>query len=133
MACRVLLRGRMRSLLCLLCSPLLAAALAWTALGACIDAPVEPGSAIARVVTAWDPLACGEPHRVVVELADDDGVMVSASTPCNIGGLTLDVTHLGSYRGRVYAWALDAPVRSVMPLELTVDQAIVHCMVATPR
>lgn len=88
---------------------------------------------MARVVTAWDPLACGDPHRVAVELVDDDGVMVSASTPCNIGGLTLDVAHFGSYRGRVYAWTLDALVRSVAPLELVVDQAIVHCMVATPR
>jgi hypothetical protein len=123
----------MRSLLCLLCSPLLVAVFAWTAFGACIDAPVAPGSSVARVVTAWDPLACGEPHRVAVELVDDDGVMVSGSTPCNIGGLTLDVAHFGGYRGRVYAWTLDALVRSVTPLELMVDQAIVHCMVATPR
>jgi hypothetical protein len=123
----------MRSLLCLLCCPLLVAVFAWIALGACIDAPAESGSPLARVVTGWDPLACGDPHRVAVELADDDGVLVSASTPCNIGGLALDVAHFGSYHGRVYAWALDVPVRSVAPLELMVDQAIVHCMVATPR
>lgn len=123
----------MRSLLCLLCSPLLAAALAWTVLGACIDAPLAPGSSVARVVVAWDPLACGDPHRVAVELQDDDGVLVSASTPCNIGGLTVDLSHLGSYHGRVYAWALDVPIRSEAPLELTIDDPIVHCMVATPR
>ena len=127
------MRRRMRSLLLLLCSPLFAAALAWTALGACIDAPIAPGSSVARLVTVWDPLACGDPHRVAIDLQDDDGVMVSGSTPCNIGGLTLDVSHFGSYRGRIYAWALDVPIRSVAPLELTIDQAIVHWTVATPR
>jgi len=123
----------MRSWLCLVCSPLVVAAVAWTALGACIDAPVEPGSPFARVVAVWDPLACGEPHRVAVELADEDGAAVSASTPCTIGGLTVDVDHFGAYRGRVYAWALGAPVRSEAPLEVRVDEPIVHCMVATPR
>jgi hypothetical protein len=123
----------MRSYLCLLCSPLLVAALAWTALGACIDAPVEAGSPIARVVTAWDPLACGDPHRVAVELADEGGAAVSASAPCTIGGVTVDVGHLGAYRGRVYAWALGAPIRSEAPLEVMVDEPIVRCMVATPR
>ena len=127
---------RMHSLLCLLCSPLLVAALGWIsfgALGACVDAPVAGGSPIARVVTAWDPLACGDPHRVAVELADDDGAAVSASAPCAIGGVTVDVGHFGSYRGRVYAWAPGAPVRSEAPLEVMVDQPIVRCMVATPR
>jgi hypothetical protein len=124
---------RMPSLRCLVRCPLLVAALAWTALGACIDAPVEPGPSVARLVIVWDPLACGDPHRVVIELEDDDGVMVSRSAPCNIGGLTLDVSHLGSYRGRIYAWALDLPIRSVAPLALTIDQAIVHWTVVTPR
>lgn len=123
----------MRCLLCVLCCPSLVAAFGGIALGACIDAPVNPGSPIARVVTAWDPLACGDPHRVAVELADDDGAAVSASTPCAIGGLTVDVGHLGTYRGRIYAWAPGAPARSEAPLEVVVDEAIVRCMVATPR
>jgi hypothetical protein len=132
-------RRRMRWLLCLVCSPWVVAALAsisvgaFGALGACMDAPAAGGSPIARVVAAWDPLACGDPHRVAVELADDDGAAVSASAPCAIGGVTVDVGHFGSYRGRIYAWAPGAPVRSEAPLEVTVDEPIVHCMVATPR
>lgn len=123
----------MRCLLVLLCSPLFAAALLWASLAACIDTPPAPGSAVARLVAAWDPLACGEPHRVVLELEDDSGVKVSASTPCNLGGLTLDVSHLGTYRGRIYAWALDAPIRSIAPVEVMIDEPIVQWSVATPQ
>ena len=123
----------MRSLLRSWCPPWFAAVLFSTTSGACIDAPPEPGAAIARLVAAWDPLACDEPHRVVVELADEDGVPISASTPCNLGGLTLDVPHLGLYRGRIYAWALAAPIRSVTEVTVTIDEAIVHWQVSTPR
>jgi hypothetical protein len=123
----------MRSLLVLLCSPLFAAALLWAMLAGCVDTPPEPGAAIARLVVAWDPLACGDPHRVAVELEGDSGAMISASTPCNLGGLTLDVSQFGSYRGRIYAWALDAPIRSVMPIEVTIDQPIVHLVMSTPQ
>lgn len=120
-------------LLLLSCPLWLAAALLGAAVGACIDVPPEAGPAVARLVTAWDPLACGEPHRVVVELEADDGAALSASTPCNIGGLTLDVPHFGSYRGRIYAWALAAPIRSIMPVEVSIDEPIVHWQVSTPR
>ena len=123
----------MRCLLVLWCSPLFAAALLWASLAACIDTPPAPGSAVARLVAAWDPLACGEPHRVALELEDDSGVKVSASTPCNLGGLTLDLAHLGTYRGRIYAWALDAPIRSITPIEVMIDEPIVHWSVATPQ
>jgi hypothetical protein len=123
----------MRSLLVLLCSPLVAAGVSWLTLAACIDAPPAPGPAIARLAAAWDPLACGDPHRVAIELEDDAGVMVSASTPCNLGGLTVDVAHFGSYQGRIYAWALDAPIRSIAPIEVTIDAQIVHVLVSTPQ
>ena len=122
----------MRSLLLLLCSPLFVAALAWTAFAACLDTPNEAGPALARLVVAWDPLACGEPHRIAIELADEVGASLSASTPCNLGGLTVDVPHFGEYRGRLYAWALAAPVRSVTPIDLVIDQPIVHWDVVTP-
>lgn len=102
-------------------------------LAGCLDAPLEPGPAAARLVVDWDPLACGEPHRVVVELADDGGAALSASVPCNLGGLTVDVAHLGVYRGRIYAWALAAPIRSVTALEVMIDAPIVSWPVATPR
>jgi hypothetical protein len=123
----------MRSLLTLLCSSRFAGALAWAVLGACIDAPAESGPAVARLVTTWDPLACGEPHRIVVELGDEGGAPSSASGPCNLGVLTLDLAHFGGYRGRIYAWALAAPIRSIAPLELTIDEPIVRWPVATPR
>jgi len=122
----------MRSLLVLLCSPLFAAAVLWAAFAACLDAPADRAPSIARLVVAWDPLACGEPHRIVVELADDGGAVVSASTPCNLGSLAVDVPHFGDYRGRIYAWALAAPVRSEAPLEVTIDQPVVRRDVATP-
>ena len=123
----------MRCLLVLLCSPLFAAAAVWAGLAGCIDEPPAPGSTIARLVAAWDPLACGDPHRVALELEDDTGVKLSASTPCNLGGLTLDAPHFGTYRGRIYAWALDAPIRSIAPVEVTIDEPIVHWSVATPQ
>jgi len=104
----------------------------WTAFAACLDAPVESGPSLARLVVAWDPLACGAPHRIVVELADEAGVSVSASEPCNLGGVTVDVAHFGTYRGRIYAWAPDDPMRSVAPIDVVIDQPIVRWPVATP-
>lgn len=118
----------MRLLFLVLCSPWFAAAAA-----ACIDAPIDPGPSAARLVVAWDPLACGEPHRIAIELADEAGVPLAASTPCNLGGLTVDVSHFGRYHGRIYAWALGAPVRSVTPVDLVIDQPIVRWEVATPQ
>ena len=104
----------------------------WTALAACFDAPVESGPSVARLVVMWDPLACGEPHRVAIELADEAGAMLSASTPCNLGGVTVDVAHFGTYQGRIYAWAPGSPARSVTPIDVVIDQEIVHWPVATP-
>lgn len=99
----------------------------------CIDNPPDPsGEVVARLVAAWDPLACGEPHRVVVELEDATGAMISVSAPCNLGGVTVDVPHQGMYSGRIYAWSLDAPIRSVMPISIAIEMSIVHWFVSTP-
>jgi len=122
----------MRSLLVPPYSPLFAIMLGWGTSSGCLDLPPESSAATARLVTAWDPLACGDPHRVVVELEDDGGAKLSAGTPCNIGGLTLDVSHLGSYHGRIYAWALDAPIRSITSIEVMIDKPIVHLQISTP-
>ena len=122
----------MRSSLVLVGSPWFVTVLVWGATSGCLDVPPGSDDVTARLVAAWDPLACGDPHRVVVELADDGGAKLSASTPCNIGGLTLDVAHLGSYHGRVYAWALDAPIRSITAIDVMIDQPIVHLQVSTP-
>lgn len=125
-------RGGMRSLLVLLCSPLVVAALAWTLFAACIDAPPEPRLSLARLVVAWDPLACGDPHRLVVELRDDAGAVVSASTPCSLGTLAVDIAHFGSYRGRLSAWTLDPPARPSAPTEeVTIEAAIEATIEAT--
>lgn len=130
----------MRSLLVLLCSPLIVTVLVWTALAACIDAPPEPRLSPARLVVAWDPLACGDPHRIVVELQDDTGATTSASTPCSLGTLAIDLAHFGSYRGRIYAWVLEPPARPTAPgdpagqrtIDLTIDQPIVRWDVMVP-
>lgn len=103
-------------------------------LGACMvepsDGEVPPA---ARIVAAWDPLACRDAyHRVVVELEDDGGVEVSSSASCRVGRLTLDVVRWGIYRGRIYTWVLGEPIRSITPVTLTVDAPIVHWQVTTP-
>jgi hypothetical protein len=95
--------------------------------------PLPASPSVARLVAGWDPLACGDPHRVVLELMDDEGAASSASAPCNLGGVTIDVGHLGSYRGRIYAWSLDAPIRSITPVDVAIDQPIVDWFVATPQ
>ena len=105
----------------------------WTCFGACVDAPLPRSPPQAKVVAAWDPLVCGDPHRVVVELEDDDGVPLSVSAPCTLGGLTIDAPHFGVYRGRIYAWELGKPERSFASVHLIVDEPIVRWDVETPR
>ena len=108
----------------------------WTCFGACVDAPLPDTPPAAKLVTTWDPLACGSPHRVVVELEDDDGIELSTSAVCALGSVVLDAPHFGIYRGRIYAWEQrdEGPeIRSVMPIRLTVDEPIVHWFVATPQ
>lgn len=99
----------------------------------CLDQPLPPGPSAARLIVGWDPLACGEPHRVAIELEDDQGAELAASAPCNLGSLSLPILRFGIYRGRIYAWALGAPLRSIAPVELTIDEPIVEWFVATPQ
>ena len=104
-----------------------------TCVSGCVDQPVEPPEPQARIIASWDPLDCGEPHRVVVELEDDAGAPISGSVPCEVGGLTLDLRHWGIYRGRIYAWTLGLVIRSVLAVRLDVDAPVVAWTVATPR
>lgn len=117
-------------------SPLALSLVFWAAFVACIDSPPADRPPAARVVTAWDPLACtgDHPYRVVVELEDDAGIPLSASTVCGAGMVVLDAPHYGTYRGRIYAWELDdeVEIRSEMSLRLAVDAPIVRWWVATP-
>jgi hypothetical protein len=106
-------------------------------LGGCLDSPLPPAEPQARLLTSWDALACGDPHRVVIELEDDDGARVSSSVPCEIGEMTIDIRHWGIYRGRIYAWMLDAGsgavIRSERAVRLEIDSPIVQWVVETPR
>lgn len=101
---------------------------------ACIDSPMSDADdpSIARVIVVWDPLECGGPHRVVVELEDHGGIRRSASTPCNAGSLTIEAPHFGLYYGRIYAWEPGEEIRSVVPVRLFVDEPVVRWLVATP-
>lgn len=125
--------ARMRNILWLLLSPCLAAIAFWSLFAACVvpDVPDDP-EPVARLIASWDPLACGEPHRVVLELEDEDGNPLSSSTPCWLGGLAVDVPRWGWYTGRLYTWVAGQPIRSIRPVTLAVDAAIVRWQVDTP-
>ena len=114
--------------------PCLATLLFWFAFTACIDSPMPDHDTppIARVVVAWDPLACHTPHRVVVELEDHAGVKLSSSTACATGSLTIDTPHFGLYFGRIYAWEAGEDIRSITAVRLVVDEPVVRWWVATP-
>ena len=99
----------------------------------CVDTPLPDLEPQARVVASWDPLACGDPHRVVIELEDEDGRPISRSVPCAVGGVTIDIARWGVYLGRVYAWTLGAEIRSVLHVRLEVDQPVIFWTVDTPR
>lgn len=116
----------------LVAPPWLATALFWFTFVACLDGPLPDEAPIPRVIVSWDPLACGPPHRVVVELEDEAGVSLSGSTPCATGSLTLDAPHFGIYRGRIYAWVAGEAIRSVTTVRLAVDDIVVRWIVATP-
>jgi hypothetical protein len=105
----------------------------WTCFGACVDTPMPPSPPQARIVAIWDPLVCGAPHRVAVELEDEDGAKLAISTPCELGSLMLDAPHFGIYRGRIYAWVLGEPERSIEQVQLVVDEPIVRWNVSTPQ
>ncbi len=127
----------LRSLATWLGSTLVASTVFWlcfgTCVSGCIDTPLPDLEPQARVVAAWDPLDCGEPHRVVFELEDEAGVPISRSVPCEIGGVTIDIPHWGIYLGRVYAWTFGPEIRSVAHVRLEVDQPVLFWTVDTPR
>lgn len=109
------------------------AAIAIAALASCIDTPLPESEPQSRIVVAWDPVSCGDPHRVVVELEDDLGIPISRSVPCELGGVSLDVPHWGVWRGRIYAWRTGPDIRSVLSVRVDVDSPIIHWFVETPQ
>jgi hypothetical protein len=113
--------------------PSVASVLFWLVFASCVIAPPEDPPLLARIVISWDTRACGAPHRVVVELEDEDGIGITSSVPCGIGALSLDAPRWGIYRGRFYStWAVDEPVRSVTPVTIAVDAPIVRWPLAAP-
>lgn len=126
-----------RSLATWIGSTLFASCVFWlcfgTCVSGCVDTPLPDLEPQARIVASWDPLACGDPHRVVIELEDEDGAQVSRSVPCEAGGVTIDIPRWGVYRGRVYAWTLGPEIRSVVHVRLEVDQPVIFWTVETPR
>jgi hypothetical protein len=126
-----------RSLATWIGSTLFASALFWAVfsmcVSGCVDMPMPDPEPQARIVVAWDPLVCGEPHRVVIELEDNDGAKLSRSVPCGAGGITIDVPRWGVYRGRIYAWTLGPEIRSVMQVRVDVDAPVIYWNVETPR
>jgi hypothetical protein len=124
----------MRSWCVWLISPWAATLVFWSCFGACVVPDPPAGAPEARVVVDWDPTACGvDPHRVVLELADDAATLLSTAAPCALGAVELDAVAYGSYRGRVYAWAIGEAAHSIAPVELDVDARVVRTTVATPR
>lgn len=95
---------------------------------------LAPGNPIqARVIVYWDPVSCGAPHRVGVDLEDDSGAQLTPSAPCEAGELAVDVPHLGEYRGWIYAHALGETAHVVASIELAVDTVVVRFPIETPR
>jgi hypothetical protein len=105
----------------------------WACFGACVEAPAADVPPQARVIVSWDPARCGEPHRVVVELEDEGGAPVRGSTPCERGGLTLDLWHFGVWHAQISTWTAEDSERSVLALTLAVDEPVVRWLVETPR
>jgi hypothetical protein len=124
---------RMRTATPLILATLLATAAIWSVLPACIpDVPDDPAP-VSRLLAYWDPLACGDPHRVVLELEDELGNRVSSSTPCALGGIAVDLPSWGPYTGRVYTWIIGTPIRSITPISLSVDADVIRLQVVTPQ
>ena len=123
----------MRTLATCLLAPIFAAAVFWTLFCACIANVPDEREPVSRLLTSWDPLACGEPHRVVLELEDESGNPVRSSTPCWLGGIAVDLPSWGFYTGRIYSWIPDGPIRSIHEMAFAVDQAVVRYELRTPQ
>ncbi len=94
--------------------------------------PDNDGPPASRVIVQWNPLACGAPHRVVLELEHEDGTEASSSAPCSLGSMTIDLVQWGIYFGRFYGWEAGSPIRRVEPITLTVDAPVIHWQLADP-
>ncbi len=123
----------MRTLATCIVTPLLATLVFWTLFCACVANIPDEREPVSRLITSWDPLACGEPHRVVLELEDESGNQVRSSSPCWLGGLAVDLPSWGFYTGRIYSWVPDEPIRSIHEIAFPVDDVVVRYQLRTPQ
>lgn len=130
--------------LCPIVATWLATACFWSCFVGCLAPPAPEPSPTARIIVAWDPLACTGAHRVAVELETELGHELSRSSRCVDGSITLDAPYWGTYIGRVYAWrgATDgagepgttAEISAETTLTLAIDAPIVRWyLTATPN
>ncbi|HEY4240597.1 MAG TPA: hypothetical protein VGM88_12330 [Kofleriaceae bacterium] len=105
----------------------------WGTFGACFEPPGDSSRTRDQLIAMWDPLTCGPPHRVVVELEDGAGNRINASAPCDIGELQADVPELGEYHGRAFAAELGQPIRSIEPVTVAIDRPTLKWAIPTPE
>lgn len=107
--------------------------LSFTLFAGCLATlPEDDEPPAARVIVQWNPLECGAPHRVVLELEHEDGRDASASVPCALGSMTVDLARWGLYFGRFYGWEAGLPLRDVEQVTLTVDASVIHWQLVEP-
>lgn len=125
-----------RAVLSILLTTVLASILITMAIGVlagCLSTvPDDDEPPASRVIVQWNPLECGEPHRVVLELEHEDGTDASSSVPCILGSLTLELGQWGIYFGRFYGWEAGVPIRGVEAVTLTVDAPVIHWQLTEP-
>jgi hypothetical protein len=80
--------------------PIVGAVVCWVLFAACVDHPLDPAPPRVRLEVGWDPLACRVEHRVRLTLVDEVGEAATASVPCVLGGMVLELTHGGAYLAR---------------------------------
>jgi hypothetical protein len=102
----------------------------------CLASPPEGETPepVARIVAMWNPLACADPLRVVVELEAESGARYSRSAPCAVGTVTVDVDHWGFFFARAYSWVAGVPRREENDIAstLAIDAPIVYWQVSVP-
>lgn len=106
----------------LIFSPIVAAGAFWALFAACVDTPLPQPPPAVRLVASWPPASCGRPHRVVLAVEDDAGVEEAASVPCELGGLVLELPHLGTYHGAFRHEPEEVPPRAPASLDLLLDR-----------
>jgi len=125
--------GAMRSLCGLTAVTWSATLIFWSSFSACFDTSDHGARVPDELIAMWDPVSCGPPHQVVVEIQDDTGARIDASAPCDLGELRADVPELGEYQGRAYAWDPGHPIRSIEPVSVAIDRPALKWVIPTPE